>query len=87
MTLMNEYTDLAGRCWRISRYVPLFQNKTYPLQLVSPGPPIQGALLTEKFVWWRPSVFSGTFGLLGTALFGLMAYLLHRRHQEKGSNV
>jgi len=48
------------------------------------GPPIQGALLTENFVWWKPSVFSGAFGLLGTAMFGLMAYLLRKRRQENG---
>jgi len=52
------------------------------------GPPISGALLSERFIWWKPAVFSGTFGLLGTAMFGVMAYLLHRRHKlEKRSNV
>jgi len=51
------------------------------------GPPAHGALLTEQFVWWKPAVFSGAFGLLGTAMFGIMAYLLHKRHQEKGSTV
>ncbi|KJA20471.1 hypothetical protein HYPSUDRAFT_43171 [Hypholoma sublateritium FD-334 SS-4] len=33
------------------------------------GPPIQGALLTDKFIWWRPALVSGLFSLVGTVAF------------------
>ncbi|KAJ6477277.1 major facilitator superfamily domain-containing protein [Mycena vulgaris] len=31
------------------------------------GPPINGALLTSKFIWWRPALFSGLMALVGFA--------------------
>lgn len=46
------------------------------------GPPVQGALLTENFVWWKPVVFSGVSGLFGTISFGAMVYLLHRQRSK-----
>ncbi|KAJ7157878.1 major facilitator superfamily domain-containing protein [Mycena crocata] len=33
------------------------------------GPPINGALLTGHFVWWRPTLFSGLMALAGFAFF------------------
>ncbi|KAF7323715.1 MFS general substrate transporter [Mycena kentingensis (nom. inval.)] len=33
------------------------------------GPPICGALLTSRFIWWRPTLFSGIMGLVGFSLF------------------
>ncbi|KAJ7167985.1 MFS general substrate transporter [Mycena filopes] len=33
------------------------------------GPPINGALLTSSFLWWRPALFSGVMGLVGFVFF------------------
>ncbi|KAJ7613507.1 MFS general substrate transporter [Roridomyces roridus] len=33
------------------------------------GPPINGALLTSEFHWWRPALFSGIMGLFGFGFF------------------
>ncbi|KAJ7718869.1 MFS general substrate transporter [Mycena maculata] len=33
------------------------------------GPPINGALLTSEFIWWRPALFSGLMGLVGFGFF------------------
>ncbi|PPQ79446.1 hypothetical protein CVT26_007719, partial [Gymnopilus dilepis] len=33
------------------------------------GTPIDGALLTDNFIWWRPAVFSGVCGLVGCSLY------------------
>ncbi|KAJ7813776.1 major facilitator superfamily domain-containing protein [Mycena olivaceomarginata] len=33
------------------------------------GPPINGALLTGHFIWWRPALFSGLMALVGAVLF------------------
>ncbi|KAF9441846.1 hypothetical protein P691DRAFT_682734, partial [Macrolepiota fuliginosa MF-IS2] len=54
--------------------------------LVSIGPPVQGALLGANFVWWKPAVFSGMFALVGTTMFGIMVYLLHRRQRKSLSS-
>ncbi|KAF7345821.1 MFS general substrate transporter [Mycena venus] len=48
------------------------------------GPPICGALLTTRFVWWRPALFSGGMGLLGFVLF-LAAVFIVRRKESKGT--
>ncbi|KAJ7161154.1 major facilitator superfamily domain-containing protein [Mycena filopes] len=42
------------------------------------GPPINGALLTSKFVWWRPALFSGVMCSVGFAFF-VATLLTHRR--------
>ncbi|KAJ7221278.1 major facilitator superfamily domain-containing protein [Mycena pura] len=42
------------------------------------GPPINGALLTAEFLWWRPALFSGAMGLIGTAFF--LATVVAVRH-------
>ncbi|KAJ7058745.1 major facilitator superfamily domain-containing protein [Mycena amicta] len=44
------------------------------------GPPICGALLTSRFIWWRPTLFSGIMGLVGSTLF-VAATILVRRKQ------
>ncbi|KDR76845.1 hypothetical protein GALMADRAFT_139714 [Galerina marginata CBS 339.88] len=41
--------------------------------------PISGALLTDKFVWWRPAVFSGIMAFLGSISFMIMVILLRSR--------
>ncbi|KAF7335576.1 MFS general substrate transporter [Mycena venus] len=45
------------------------------------GPPINGALLTANFIWWRPALFSGLLGLIGFAFF--FASLLAVRHKRR----
>ncbi|KAK7056369.1 hypothetical protein VNI00_002923 [Paramarasmius palmivorus] len=47
------------------------------------GTPIGGALLTENFIWWRPAVFSGITSIVGSACFGIMLIILHRRKVER----
>ncbi|KZT35099.1 MFS general substrate transporter [Sistotremastrum suecicum HHB10207 ss-3] len=47
------------------------------------GPPINGALLTNEFIWMRPIVFSGSCTMLGAALF--LFILLRRRPTTHGS--
>ncbi|KAJ7111176.1 MFS general substrate transporter [Mycena crocata] len=42
------------------------------------GPPIDGLLLTDAFIWWRPTLFSGLMALTGFGCFALML-VLHRR--------
>ncbi|TFK38657.1 MFS general substrate transporter [Crucibulum laeve] len=42
------------------------------------GPPINGALLTGQFIWWKPALFSGMFALLGFLCFVGMLLILHR---------
>ncbi|KAF7303596.1 MFS general substrate transporter [Mycena indigotica] len=39
------------------------------------GPPIDGVLLTEQFIWWRPALFSGLMAMAGFALFVVMLTL------------
>ncbi|KAF7305428.1 MFS general substrate transporter [Mycena chlorophos] len=50
------------------------------------GPPICGALLTSRFVWWRPTVFSGVMGLGGFGCFLPATIILRqkRRNMEGG---
>ncbi|KAI0682403.1 MFS general substrate transporter [Cytidiella melzeri] len=43
------------------------------------GSPVSGALLTDKFIWWRAGVFSGVFSLVGTLFFAAACVLLHKR--------
>ncbi|EJD04780.1 MFS general substrate transporter [Fomitiporia mediterranea MF3/22] len=46
------------------------------------GTPIAGALLTSRFLWWRPIIFSGIICVFGFALFMACRIILGRR---KGS--
>lgn len=42
------------------------------------GPPIDGAILTGRYTWWKPAVFSGLVSIFGFLLFVLMMVLLRR---------
>ncbi|KAJ7290033.1 major facilitator superfamily domain-containing protein, partial [Mycena rebaudengoi] len=44
------------------------------------GPPINGALLTSDYVWWRPALFSGIMGLVGFAFFSAAALIVRRKN-------
>ncbi|KAF8837865.1 MFS general substrate transporter [Paxillus ammoniavirescens] len=43
------------------------------------GPPISGALLTDRNIWYRGAVFNGTLGTVGTVLLVAMKVILDRR--------
>ncbi|KAJ7884520.1 MFS general substrate transporter [Mycena leptocephala] len=45
------------------------------------GPPINGALLTAHFTWWRPALFSGILASIGFAFFvaSLVAFRRKKR--------
>ena len=43
------------------------------------GTPIDGALLTDNFIWWRPAVFSGVCGLVGCSLYIAMVYFMRQK--------
>ncbi|KAK7466083.1 hypothetical protein VKT23_004808 [Stygiomarasmius scandens] len=43
------------------------------------GGPISGALLTDKFLWWRAAVVSGIVATIGSSFFALMLITLRRR--------
>ncbi|KAF4612311.1 hypothetical protein D9613_003703 [Agrocybe pediades] len=49
------------------------------------GPPISGALLTDKFIWWKPAVFNGAMTMLGASFYLLMA-IFHRRALTTGAS-
>ncbi|KAJ7062185.1 major facilitator superfamily domain-containing protein [Mycena amicta] len=49
------------------------------------GPPIDGLLLTDRFIWWRPAVFSGIMAFVGFALFVLMLVLRAKAEAEPKS--
>ncbi|KAJ7499842.1 MFS general substrate transporter [Mycena latifolia] len=44
------------------------------------GPPINGALLTDHYVWWRPALFSGLMAVAGSCFF--VATLVTVRRQN-----
>ncbi|OJA11089.1 hypothetical protein AZE42_08768 [Rhizopogon vesiculosus] len=46
------------------------------------GAPISGALLTSKYIWWIPAVFSGTISLTGGMVYIIMRSMFIR-HQFK----
>ncbi|KAJ7202130.1 MFS general substrate transporter [Mycena pura] len=48
----------------------------------STGPPIDGLLLTSKFIWWRPALFSGVMALAGFGCFATML-VLHGGSQRR----
>ncbi|KAJ7727338.1 MFS general substrate transporter [Mycena olivaceomarginata] len=43
------------------------------------GPPINGALLTGRYIWWRPALFSGLMALVGLAFFTATLVTVRRR--------
>ncbi|KAJ7508898.1 major facilitator superfamily domain-containing protein [Mycena galericulata] len=47
------------------------------------GPPINGALLTAHFAWWRPALFSGLMGLIGFAFFLGTALAVRNKKSRK----
>ncbi|CDO77695.1 hypothetical protein BN946_scf184969.g46 [Trametes cinnabarina] len=47
------------------------------------GTPIDGALLTGDYIWWRPALFSGLMAFLGTASFATSIVLLRRRRLRR----
>ncbi|KAJ6626626.1 major facilitator superfamily domain-containing protein [Mycena sp. CBHHK59/15] len=47
------------------------------------GPPINGALLTGHFVWWRPALFSGLMALVGFSFFLATLMVVRRKAQKK----
>jgi len=40
------------------------------------GPPIQGALLSSDFIWWKPAIFSGIIALVAAGCFGAILFLV-----------
>ncbi|KAJ7753938.1 major facilitator superfamily domain-containing protein [Mycena maculata] len=44
------------------------------------GPPINGALLTSDYIWWRPALFSGVMAFTGFSFF--VATLVAVRHRD-----
>ncbi|KAJ7077540.1 major facilitator superfamily domain-containing protein [Mycena belliarum] len=47
------------------------------------GPPINGALLTGRFIWWRPALFSGLMAFVGSGLFSATLVIVRRRDAIK----
>ncbi|KAI0737615.1 major facilitator superfamily domain-containing protein [Daedaleopsis nitida] len=48
------------------------------------GTPIEGSLLTNNYVWWKPALFAGIMALAGWACF-TTSVTLHRRKRQHGS--
>ncbi|KAJ7077533.1 MFS general substrate transporter [Mycena belliarum] len=48
------------------------------------GPPINGALLTGQFIWWRPATFSGVMAFVGAGLFSATLVIVRRRSMKRG---
>ncbi|KAJ7202020.1 major facilitator superfamily domain-containing protein, partial [Mycena pura] len=47
------------------------------------GPPINGALLSSKFTWWKPALFSGVMAFAGFSLFVATLFAVRRRDAAK----
>ncbi|KAJ7097047.1 MFS general substrate transporter [Mycena belliarum] len=47
------------------------------------GPPINGALLTREFIWWRPALFSGMMALVGFGFFVATLFAARRKNAMK----
>ncbi|KAF7360752.1 MFS general substrate transporter [Mycena venus] len=50
------------------------------------GPPINGALLTREFLWWRPALFSGVMAFVGFSFF-VATLLVVRYRSAKRRNI
>ncbi|KAK7050720.1 MFS general substrate transporter [Favolaschia claudopus] len=55
------------------------------------GPPINGALLTSRYIWWKPALFSGImalvgFGFLLATVFAFRRKMRVRREGEIGKS-
>ncbi|KAJ7330316.1 MFS general substrate transporter [Mycena albidolilacea] len=46
------------------------------------GPPIHGALLTSRFEWWRPALFSGIMALISVLFFIGMLIAIRRKKKD-----
>jgi hypothetical protein len=44
---------------KLNIHFAIFELDNDYLVLTPAGPPINGALLTSDYVWWRPALFSG----------------------------
>ncbi|KAI0675763.1 major facilitator superfamily domain-containing protein [Trametes maxima] len=51
------------------------------------GTPIDGALLTDQFHWWRPAIFSGVMALVGFGCYLTSIILLRRRQNLTSMQV
>ncbi|KAI0737623.1 MFS general substrate transporter [Daedaleopsis nitida] len=51
------------------------------------GTPIEGALLTGDYVWWRPALFSGVMGFVGVGCFVMSVILLRRRRHKPATDI
>ncbi|KAJ7467469.1 MFS general substrate transporter [Mycena latifolia] len=51
------------------------------------GPPINGALLTGHFVWWRPALFSGLMASTGFAFFLATLFAVRRKAAMKRNSA
>ncbi|KAF5349810.1 hypothetical protein D9758_010200 [Tetrapyrgos nigripes] len=52
------------------------------------GTPINGALLTDKLIWWRPAVFSGSVTSVSCVLFlGMLIVLHHKKRAQAESQT
>ncbi|KAJ7088741.1 MFS general substrate transporter [Mycena belliarum] len=47
------------------------------------GPPINGALLTGSFIWWRPALFSGLMAFVGFGFFVATLFAARRKNAMK----
>ena len=55
LTLSLGFGSLVGTLqWRLLSIFPLALSNN-----ILPGTPIAGALLTSRYLWWRPIVFDG----------------------------
>jgi len=43
------------------------------------GTPIGGAILTDRFIWWRLALFSGILTAVGSVMFLTMLIIIRRR--------
>ncbi|KAJ7108974.1 major facilitator superfamily domain-containing protein [Mycena crocata] len=50
------------------------------------GPPINGALLTGDFIWWRPALFSGLMAFIGFGFFVATLIVVKRAGRAKAKD-
>jgi len=48
------------------------------------GTPIDGALLTTEYHWWRAGVFSGVMALVGCMMYVAMVFFLRQKQVKIG---
>ncbi|KIJ63084.1 hypothetical protein HYDPIDRAFT_134829 [Hydnomerulius pinastri MD-312] len=49
------------------------------------GPPISGALLTDKNLWYRGAIFNGALGIFGTTMLMIMKVIIDRRRHASAA--